>query len=133
MSRTVFPLAVADVSAFARALNAQLLDRDATPGHLELLNMLVRSTGFRNFQHFRAAQSARQRLESPPIAVVPVDQIQVERLARHFDPQGRLLRWPGKAGHREPCLWALWSRLVPRQVFTERQISAMLDAQHLFG
>jgi hypothetical protein len=133
MSRPVFPFAVGDISAFARSLNAQLAGRDPKPGHVELLNMLVRSAGFRNFQHFRAAQSAQVRLESPPIVPAPVDHAKVERVARHFDPQGRLVRWPGKASHREPCLWALWSRLAPRQLFTERQINAMLNANHLFG
>jgi len=63
----------------------------------------------------------------------PVDHRRVMRTTRHFDERGRLVRWPGKASERQLCLWALWSRIPARTVFTEPQVNAMLDAGHLFG
>jgi hypothetical protein len=54
MSRTPLPLHVGDVCAFARSLGRQLADLERTPGHVELLNMLARASGHRNFQHLRA-------------------------------------------------------------------------------
>src|SRR5262245_21862849 len=101
MSRTVFPFAVGDISALARKLSAELGAREAKPSHLELLNMLVRGAGFRNFQHFRAANAARDRAERPMAAApVSVDYARVERAAGHFDEQGRLMRWPAKTSHQ---------------------------------
>jgi hypothetical protein len=44
-----------------------------------------------------------------------------------------LLRWPGKFSDRQPCLWVLWSRLPPRQTFTEAEISRLLQEHHRFG
>jgi hypothetical protein len=133
MSRTIFPYAVADISGLARSLHGQLADREATPGHLELLNMLSRSAGCRNFQHFRAMHEARERLETPPAVATPADHSVVEKIARHFDAQARLLRWPAKASHQQPCLWVLWSRLTPGQVLSEKAISEALNGWHLFG
>lgn len=135
MSRTPLPFHSDDISALARSLNGQLTKCEHLPGHVELLNMLARATGWRNFQHFRAQKVARERLDAPAPepAQAPVDYVRVQRLLRHFDVQGRLVRWPGKFSDKEPCLWGLWSKLPPRQVFTESEISRWLQAHHLFG
>jgi hypothetical protein len=133
MSRPVFPFAVGDISAFARSLSAQLVSRDAKPGHLELLNVLARCAGFRNYQHFRAAHAAHDRLESRPVAQRPIDHAKVEQAVRHFDSQARLMRWPAKPSHQQLCLWVLWSNLASRETFTETQINKALQVNHLFG
>jgi hypothetical protein len=133
MSRTPLPFAVDDVSAFARALAGQLADRAERPGHVELLNMVARAGGFRNFQHYRAASATMERLEQPLPRPVPVDATRLARIARYFDAEGRLMRWPGKASHRPDCLWVMWSRLPARAVLHEREINALLGREHLFG
>lgn len=134
MSRSVFALAADDISAFARALRSQLAQCEHLPSHLEMLNMLARAGGHRNFQHFRAV--AEERLApppaSPPTPDEGVDQKRVERVARLFDAEGRLTRWPGKESWRVLCLWHLWSTLPAGETFAEPQINALLNARHLF-
>ncbi|MDQ0505051.1 DUF2087 domain-containing protein [Xanthobacter agilis] len=140
MSRPVFAFAADDISALARALRGQLAACDHLPSHLEMLNMLARASGHRNFQHFRVVQHFRARAEgaeatpaaAPAPAAAPVDDKRVERVARLFDPQGRLTRWPGKESWRALCLWALWSTLPAGETFTEREINTRLNARHLF-
>lgn len=133
MSRPQFPLFVTDISAFARALHGQLAQGEGTPSHLELLNMLARSAGFRNFQHFRSSHTARERLEKPLPTPPDLDYEQLERMARYFDIQGRLTRWPTKEPHRVPCLWVMWSRLPAGEVLSEARVNEVLVAQHSFG
>ena len=134
MSRPVLPYAAADVSTVARSLREQIAALDRLPSHLELLNMLARAAGRRNFQHFRADATAKSRLAETAVPeVAPADYQRVERAARHFDSQGRLLRWPARAGLAELCLWVLWSRIPSKEVFTDRQISEMLTLWHVFG
>lgn len=133
MSRTPLPLAVADIAAFARSLRHQLDGREGTPSHLEMLNLLSKAGGYRNFQHFRAQQDARTAFETPKSAPPVVNYKLVNRVARFFDEQGRLVRWPGKFSQRMVCLWVMWSRVPARTPLTEREISDMLEAQHLFG
>lgn len=134
MSRTLLPFHSDDISALARSLNGQLAKCEQRPGHVELLNMLARATGWRNFQHFRTQNVARERLDNPPPpASAPIDYARVRRVLRHFDAGGQLLRWPGKFSEREPCLWVLWSRLPPRRTFNEAEISRLLQAHHRFG
>jgi hypothetical protein len=145
MSRQVLPFVADDMSAFARALRRELSGAHQradgapealpAPSHLALLNMLARSAGYRNFQHFRAQQGARERLDEPrmtPAEPAP-DYVKVERIARHFDAAGRLVRWPGKFGDRTLCLWVLWSRIEARRAFSEAQVNTALQAGHLFG
>ncbi len=131
MSRTPLPFHAEDISAVARSLQAQLAAAERPPGHLALLNMLARSAGARNFQHLRAQAVARVKLEAPPPE--PIDFALLERLARHFDADGRMLRWPPKASQVEPCLWVLWSRLPARLAMTEREIGDRLGRLHLYG
>jgi hypothetical protein len=144
MSREIIPFHADDMSAFARALKRELARYDEetaadparrkAPGHVELLNMLARATGFRNFQHMRAQADARERLDSLTVSVEPsVDYVRIERLARYFDAAGRLTRWPGKHSDRLACLWVMWSRMEPRRVSNEAEINGALNAEHLFG
>ena len=60
MSKTVSGMVVTDVSAFAKSIRRELLARETGPdhkpvSHVELLNILARSAGFRNFQHLKAS------------------------------------------------------------------------------
>lgn len=132
MSRTAFPFATDDISALARSLRGQLTTVDRPPGHVELLNMLARSVGCRNFQHFRAQAAAQDRLSAPPVAD-PVDHLRVEHAARHFDPKGRLIRWPAKAANQTLCLWVLWSYIPAGEILPEQRINDILRSKHLFG
>ncbi|MBP0574690.1 hypothetical protein J8J27_28680, partial [Mycobacterium tuberculosis] len=82
--------------------------------HVEILNLLARTSGFRNYQHMRASALAGERLAEPAPAAPPeppVDQTRVAKALRLFDDAGRLTRWPPKANQRELCLWALWAVL----------------------
>ncbi|EGJ21799.1 hypothetical protein RSWS8N_06935 [Cereibacter sphaeroides WS8N] len=133
MPRTAFPFASKDVSALARALHRDLAARPGTPSHLELLNMLARATGFRNFQHLRADATAAGRLEAPPAPEAPVDHTRVARVARLFDAQGALVRWPGREWQRLLCLWVFWSRLPAGLEMAEREVNERLTALHRFG
>ena len=132
MSKTPIPFSVRDISMLARSLREQLAGCDHTPGHLELLNMLARSTGHRNFQSYRAQQAARDRLEQTQPEAEPVDYVQLLRLSRYFDPQGRLVSWPAKSNIQVVCLWVLWSKLQAGQPWTEDQLNPRIRACHLF-
>lgn len=106
--------------------------------HVQLLNMLVRAVGYRNFQHYRAQFAAQERLDrlaapQPAAPEAPVDLRRVERAARHFGPDGLLARWPGKVSLQRLCLWWVWSRLPAGQVLTGAQMDDALRACHHFG
>jgi hypothetical protein len=128
VTRDTLPLSVADLAVFARNLRRDW--PDAPPGHLTLMNLLARAGGFRNYQHLRANALAAGRLSRPmPL----VDHVEVERLLRHFDAEGRLIRWPARTAVQHKVLWVLWSHLPRGVSMTERQISARLNDWHLFG
>jgi hypothetical protein len=133
MSKTLLPFRTDDLSAFARTLSGQLQQCDHVPGHVELLNMLARAGGCRNFQHWRAMQAARAALETPPEPEAAVDYLKLRRTMRLFDADGRLRHWPPKQWERELCLWALWAALPPRQEMAEAEVNRRLDARHDFG
>lgn len=132
MSRTILPLHVEDISSFARALGRQLAAFERTPGHVELLQMLAKARGYRNFQHFRAQQLAATQLQTPPPPEPEADMQKVARMARFFDSEARLIRWPKKFSQQGLCLWALWARFPARQPLHELELNARLQALHLF-
>lgn len=134
MSKEILPYHAEDISALARALRTELAAHEGPPGHVTMLNMLARAAGFGNFQHYKAQAAARARLDRPdPPPEAAVDYVKVRRLVGHFGPEGRLSLWPSKYSHQVPCLWVLWSRVPPRTDFTEREVNAILTAQHDFG
>ncbi|MCA3745209.1 DUF2087 domain-containing protein [Phenylobacterium sp.] len=130
MPRTFLPFAVDDISALARSLRLQLAARTGTPGHVEMLNMLARAAGARNFQQLRA-----QTASSPaPSAPEPEpDLALVERTARRFDAEGRLASWPAKTSLQSLALWGLWSRIPAETVFSEVGFNQRLNAISQIG
>ncbi len=134
MSRRPMPYAVTDVSSLARSLRAQLQKREAVPGHVELLNMLARAAGHRNFQHFKAdAESTMSVRASVPVPVEPTNPARVHQTLVHFGPGAVLLRWPARRSHQILALWVLWAGFPPASELTEMQVNAWLKAQHEFG
>lgn len=133
MSRTPIPLCVGDVSALAKTLRKQLDEQQRTPGHVEMLNLLARSGGYRNFQHLKAQTEARATVGQPVPVPAEVDFRMVKRLVRFFDEQGRLIRWPGKFSQRLIALWVLWSRIPARTRLTEKAVNELLENCHCFG
>lgn len=128
MPRSYLAYEVADVSAAARSLREQLQKLGHVPSHVELLNMLARAAGFRNFQHFRASSQPDGARPEPAI-----DHSKVEKAARHFGAGGQLLRWPSRDSLAQLCLWVLWSRLPAGASFNEQEISELIDTWHAFG
>lgn len=133
MSRTCLPFHVGDVSSFAKSLRRSLDGLEKTPSHLEMLNLLTKAGGYRNFQHFKAQTEAREKLAEPQPMAPTVNYKLVHKLTRFFDAQGRLIRWPGKYSQRMLCLWIIWARIPARTTYTEKEISALLNVLHLFG
>jgi hypothetical protein len=136
MTRTIFPMEVADLSAFAKSLRDQIARLDHTPSHVEMLNLLSRAGGYRNYQHFRSTAGTTDPLRDGAGAVdapPPADETRVSRTLRVFDTDGRIIRWPSKRSQQELCLWLLWSRIPPKRSFSEREIGDFLNDLHLFG
>jgi hypothetical protein len=133
MSRTPIPFAAADMSALSRALRSELLRLGRVPSHLELLNMLARSSGHANYQHLRAGAEPRERPVAARSSAPEPDLLLVEKAANHFGPDGRLLRWPARDKQVQLCLWVLWSRIPAGRTCTEAEIGRLLNRWHSFG
>ncbi|MFM8375256.1 MAG: DUF2087 domain-containing protein [Phenylobacterium sp.] len=136
MPRTLLPFAVEDISALARSLREQLAARTGPPGHVEMLNILARAAGDRNFQQFRARAMAAEGQDIPVPREAPptgVDPALVERTARHFDAQGRLATWPARTSLQSLALWALWAQVEPGRAFSEVGFNQALNAVSLIG
>lgn len=129
--RDVLPFSAPDISALARTLSREISALGTPPGHVQLLIILARAAGHRNYQALKAQHDAGERLAAP--APEPVDHRMVERTARHFDVEGKLVSWPSKVSQQRLCLWVMWSRLPAETPLNERQISERLKAEHLFG
>lgn len=134
MPRTILPFVASDISALARALRSQLAERTTPPGHLELLNMLARATGSRNYQHFRARTLGAEdtATDSACPRPEPARAARVARALRHFDDQGRLANWPARTALQHLCLWALWADFPRGHVLGEKEVNAFLKSRNGF-
>lgn len=137
MPRSIFSIDIADLSTFAKSLREQIGRLDRQPSHVEMLNLLSRAAGFRNFQHLRAARTPPVASGSPPpqtrLETMPANEGRVLKTARTFDAAGRLVQWPARRSQQELCLWYLWARIPAGRSFSEREFSSFLDGLHLFG
>ena len=125
MSKQLIAFAHPDLSALAKSLRSQLTALDHKPTHVEMLNLLARANGHANFQHLRA--------NFVPDAIPAFDQSRVDKVIRHFDAQGRMIRWPAKTNHQDLCLWVIWSRIPAAERLSEKELNEHIIAAHLFG
>jgi hypothetical protein len=136
MPRQTVPLHADDISSFAKSLGRQLADAHALqarpPGHVELLNMLARAAGHRNFQSLKARPPALAPTADAPDAAPALGDT-ATRALRQFDDFGRLMRWPVKFSVQRMMLWGLWMRFDSRRKYDEREVNELLNAWHLFG
>ncbi len=135
MTREALPFVAPDLSAFARALARSLAERPEPkpPGHVEMLNLIARAAGHRNFQALRAA------MQVPPPALAAEDlplplplSANARKALQQFDSRGRLVRWPNKYSVQKLAMWCLWTLFEQRRVYTEKEVNAVLKAANAF-
>ena len=147
MTRLLVPLATPDLSALAKTLTSFLDERHGAgkplPTHVELLNLLARAAGMRNFATLKAA--ARVLPAGPSTVALAVrtglqdaaDAGTLSATARkallQFDEARRLIRLPNKFSVQQMAMWALWTQFAPRRSYTEKEVNALINAHHTFG
>ena len=150
MTRLLVPLATPDLSAFTKTLKGFLDERHeagkAPPSHVELLNLLARAAGLRNFAILKkaaltAAPSVPLKMGKDAAAIAQEgDAISLSTLSAtvrkallQFDESARLVRLPTKLSVQQMTMWALWTQFVAHRKYTEKEVNAIANAFHTFG
>lgn len=120
MTRDVTSLTISDLSAFAKALRADLLTRDAFPSHATLLSAIAKAAGYDNHQHLKAT---KQQAKDP----------QLTKALRAFDAAGIMSNWPKQTSTQGLCLFVFWAQLPANTDMSEKDVNAVLIAGHSFG
>jgi len=68
-----------------------------------------------------------------PAPPAPVLSAHAKKALEHFDPAGRLERWPQKLSVQRLAMWVLWTRFDARRVYTEAEVNQILKGWHLYG
>lgn len=124
MPKTNVTITIDDLSAFTKELRSALLQRENTPGHATMLNLVAKAAGYENFHHLKA--------KKPLVANDKKRGKQLERALRVFS-DGTMTRWPKQTAVQGLCLWAFWAALPARTDLSEAQVNAVLKAGHNFG
>ncbi len=137
MTRMLLPLSIADVSSFAKNLKSYLNERhvagQSLPSHLELLNLLARAAGMRNYQTLRATAAGNVPNPEPAPAISATLSPTVRKTLMQFDAAGRLVRLPNKLSVQQMAMWWMWTHFAPRRKYTEKEVNQVLNAHHTFG
>jgi hypothetical protein len=139
MTRSLVPFAAPDVSALAKTLKSALDERHGAgrspPTHVELLNLLARAVGLRNFATLKATSEAIPAPAAAPVAPDGLGTMSptARKALLQFDQGRRLVRLPNKFSVQQMVMWALWTHFAARRTYTEKQVNAVLNAHHSFG
>ncbi len=133
MSRTPIAFHTTNISGLARSLRRELQKFDTVPGHVEILNILARAAGKRNFQHLKAEAENQPAPQSPRQPDIRLPDRHLNRLKGCFDGDGVLTRWPARRTDQIVMLWILWSRIPARTELSEKQVNEYLVLWHSFG
>lgn len=150
MTRLLVPFSTPDVSAFTKTLKSSLDERHAAgkppPSHVELLNLLARAVGLRNFATLKkTAPTVSSSGAAPPTKEISFDNVAsgpaslasmsatVRKALIQFDDAGRLVRLPNKLSVQQMTMWALWTKFMANRKYTEKEVNAITNAFHTFG
>lgn len=135
MSRIIHTYEAPDLSALARVLKREIDARAEKPGHVEILNILAKAAGFRNYQHLKASRAAEERLANPglPEPEPAVDYRRVELAARCFAGTDILVRWPGKLSLQRLAVWVMWSFIPAGGEMPEMTVNEILKGHNGFN
>ena len=150
MTRLLVPLSAPDVSAFTKTLKSFLDERHASgkapPSHVELLNLLARAAGMRNFatlkkvvpaappsEEVQPTRMTSENNESVDTVNLASMSATVRKALIQFDDTGRLVRLPNKLSVQQMTMWALWTKFAANRKYTEREVNAIVNGFHTFG
>jgi hypothetical protein len=137
MPKIAVPYAAADISTVARTLKSALDERHEAgrppPSHVELLNLLARAAGVRNFQSLKAAPPPAALASAVDVPAAKELSATARKALMQFDDAGRLVRLPNKFSVQQMTMWVLWTRFAQRRDYTEKEVNAIVNAQHTFG
>ncbi len=139
MTRLLVPFVAPDLSALAKTLKSALDERHGVgrppPTHVELLNLLARAAGLRNFATLKAAALAAPVVRTAPRAAVDLGTLSApaRKALLQFDAARRLVRLPDKLSVQQMAMWALWTQFAARRTYTEKEVNAVINAHHTFG
>jgi len=137
MTRMLLPLSIADISSFAKNLRNYLNERHADghspPSHLELLNLLARAAGLRNYQTLRATATGSAASPAPAPVLTATLSPTARKTLMQFDLAGRLVRLPNKLSVQQMAMWWMWTHFAPRHKYTEKEVNQVINAHHTFG
>jgi hypothetical protein len=112
---------------------------------VELLNLLARAAGMRNYATLKAAALAAPPISPPEPAgdgkaARPDEAVDLSTLSptarkalMQFDEARRLVRLPNKLSVQQMAMWALWTQFAARRSYSEKEVNAILNAHHIFG
>ncbi len=147
MTRLLVPLSTPDVSAFTKTLKSFLDERHADgkapPSHVELLNLLARAAGMRNFATLKKVVQDAPPLDNLQPTRISSENNEAGNLASmtptvrkallQFDDAGRLVRLPNKLSVQQMTMWALWTQFAANRKYTEKEVNAIVNGFHTFG
>ena len=150
MTRLLVPLSAPDVSAFTKTLKSFLDERHADgkapPSHVELLNLLARAAGMRNFatlkkvvpaappsEEVQPTRMTSENNESVDTVNLASMSATVRKALIQFDDTGRLVRLPNKLSVQQMTMWALWTKFAANRKYTEKEVNAIVNGFHTFG
>ena len=150
MTRLLVPFSTPDVSAFTKTLKSFLDERHASgkapPSHVELLNLLARAAGMRNFatlkkvvpaappsEEVQPTRMTSENNESVDTVNLASMSATVRKALIQFDDAGRLVRLPNKLSVQQMTMWALWTKFAANRKYTEKEVNAIVNGFHTFG
>lgn len=112
MSREKNSLEITDLSLFCKNLSKSWPEKK--PSHLALLNLVAKSTGYKNYQHYLSHGNAKTGF---------VLDRKDRRRMRLLDDQGVVIRWPSKFSDQSVIIWYLASQLPMFRDWSEKKVN----------
>lgn len=133
MPKEYIPFACPDISRLAKSIKKEIDKSEKKPSHVEILNILARESGFRNFQQMRAQAEPTQSAKDKSFKETGIGLQNLQKLKRYLDDKARVKTLPSKQSLQIMIVYYIWAFIAADTKYTEIGLNHLLNRFHTFG
>lgn len=123
---------IPDVSGFAKAIKKEIDQKSGNLSHVEILNIIARTSGHKNFQQLR--QNSITPQENIDFNEdIEKAQKNLNKLKRYLNENFQVKTLPSKLSQQELIIYYIWEFIDENKVFSEIELNKYLNRFHTFG
>lgn len=133
MPKEYISINIPDISGFAKLLKKEIDTKNGNLSHVEILNIIARICGNKNFQQLRASTIPNSEVPNMVLEDEEKANANLKKLKRYLNENFQVKTLPSKLSQQELIIYYIWAFIEKNKIFNEIELNKYLNKFHTFG